>query len=158
MVSHERHDQFSFGLWTVGWQVRDTFGGAIREPMDPREAVTRLSALGTYGISFHHDREGGFASAVAHTQTYPLLKERLAAYEAHPAVEVTLQTNKVRKLSRSTFYVDDGYAQLLADATCFKTFEIEREGGQPYAWPPSNALRSSTPSTLDCRQPSERLV
>ena len=28
-------DKFSFGLWTVGWQGVDVFGGAIRPPMDP---------------------------------------------------------------------------------------------------------------------------
>lgn len=55
MVSPERHDRFSFGLWTVGWQARDTFGDATREPMDPQEAVTRLAALGAYGISFHDE-------------------------------------------------------------------------------------------------------
>ena len=28
-------DKFSFGLWTVGWQGVDPFGGATRPPMDP---------------------------------------------------------------------------------------------------------------------------
>ncbi|MGA8245770.1 MAG: xylose isomerase [Nocardioides sp.] len=46
-------DRFSFGLWTVGWQGVDVFGGAIRPPMDPAYAVHRLAELGAYGISFH---------------------------------------------------------------------------------------------------------
>lgn len=46
-------DRFSFGLWTVGWQGVDVFGGAIRPPLDPAEAVHRLSELGAYGITFH---------------------------------------------------------------------------------------------------------
>jgi len=46
-------DKFSFGLWTVGWQGVDVFGGAIRPPMDPAYAVSRLAELGAYGISFH---------------------------------------------------------------------------------------------------------
>jgi xylose isomerase len=46
-------DKFSFGLWTVGWQGVDVFGGAIRPPMDPAYAVHRLAELGAYGISFH---------------------------------------------------------------------------------------------------------
>ncbi len=46
-------DKFSFGLWTVGWQGVDVFGGAIRPPMDPAYAVHRLAGLGAYGISFH---------------------------------------------------------------------------------------------------------
>ncbi len=46
-------DKFSFGLWTVGWQGVDVFGGAIRPPMDPAYAVHHLAELGAYGISFH---------------------------------------------------------------------------------------------------------
>ena len=48
-----REDRFSFGLWTVGWQGVDVFGGAVRPPLDPAEAVHRLSELGAYGITFH---------------------------------------------------------------------------------------------------------
>ena len=50
-----REDKFSFGLWTVGWQARDPFGDATRPPLDPVEAVERLSDLGAYGITFHDD-------------------------------------------------------------------------------------------------------
>ncbi|MGA8208641.1 MAG: xylose isomerase [Nocardioidaceae bacterium] len=46
-------DRFSFGLWTVGWEGVDVFGGAIRPPMAPAEAVHRLAELGAYGITFH---------------------------------------------------------------------------------------------------------
>src|SRR4051812_33326248 len=46
-------DRFSFGLWTVGWQGVDVFGGAIRPPMDPAYAGRRLAELGAYGITFH---------------------------------------------------------------------------------------------------------
>ena len=42
-------DKFSFGLWTVGWQGVDVFGGAVRPPLDPVEAVHRLAELGAYG-------------------------------------------------------------------------------------------------------------
>jgi xylose isomerase len=48
-----REDRFSFGLWTVGWQGVDVFGGAVRPALDPAEAVHRLSDLGAYGITFH---------------------------------------------------------------------------------------------------------
>ncbi len=50
-----RDDKFSFGLWTVGWQGVDVFGGAVRPPLDPAEAVHRLSDLGAWGITFHDD-------------------------------------------------------------------------------------------------------
>ncbi len=48
-----REDKFTFGLWTVGWQGVDVFGGAIREPVPPADSVHRLSDLGAYGITFH---------------------------------------------------------------------------------------------------------
>ena len=50
-----REDKFSFGLWTVGWQARDPFGDATRPPLEPAEAVHRLSELGAYGVTFHDD-------------------------------------------------------------------------------------------------------
>ncbi len=48
-------DKLSFGLWTVGWRGVDVFGGAVRDELDPVEAVERLAALGAAGISFHDD-------------------------------------------------------------------------------------------------------
>lgn len=48
-------DNFTFGLWTVGWQGVNTFGDAVRPPLDPVEAVRRLSDLGAHGITFHDD-------------------------------------------------------------------------------------------------------
>ena len=48
-------DKFSFGLWTVGWQARDTFGDATRAHLDPVEAVHKLAGLGAYGLTFHDD-------------------------------------------------------------------------------------------------------
>ena len=40
-----RDDKFSFGLWTVGWQARDPFGDATREPVDPVETVHKLAEM-----------------------------------------------------------------------------------------------------------------
>ncbi|MFC3995669.1 xylose isomerase [Nocardiopsis sediminis] len=48
-------DKFSFGLWTVGWRGVNTFGAAVRPPLDGAEAVRRLADLGAYGITFHDD-------------------------------------------------------------------------------------------------------
>jgi xylose isomerase len=48
-------DQFTFGLWTVGWQGRDPFGDATRPPVDVVESVHRLAGLGAYGVTFHDD-------------------------------------------------------------------------------------------------------
>ncbi|GAA2735738.1 xylose isomerase [Pedococcus aerophilus] len=67
-----REDKFSFGLWTVGWEGVDVFGGAVRPPLDPAEAVHRLSDLGAYGITFHDDDVVPFGSSAS---------ERLARLE-----------------------------------------------------------------------------
>ena len=48
-------DKFSFGLWTVGWQGVDVFGGAVRPLLDPVEAVHRLAELGAAAVTFHDD-------------------------------------------------------------------------------------------------------
>jgi xylose isomerase len=57
MTSYEptKADRFSFGLWTVGWQGRDPFGDATREPLDPVHTVHKLAELGAYGVTFHDD-------------------------------------------------------------------------------------------------------
>jgi xylose isomerase len=48
-----RDDRFSFGIWTVGWQGVDVFGGAVRPPMAADRAVRKLAELGAYGVNFH---------------------------------------------------------------------------------------------------------
>ena len=58
-------DQFTFGLWTVGWQARDPFGDATRPPLDPVESVHRLAELGAYGVTFHDDDLVPFGSSDA---------------------------------------------------------------------------------------------
>jgi xylose isomerase len=50
-----RADKFSFGLWTVGWQAQDVFGGPSRPPLDPVESVHRLAELGAAAVTFHDD-------------------------------------------------------------------------------------------------------
>ncbi len=50
-----KEDRFSFGLWTVGWQGVDVFGGPVRPRLDPVEAVHRLAELGAAAITFHDD-------------------------------------------------------------------------------------------------------
>ena len=52
--------KFTFGLWTVGNVGRDPFGGNVREPVGPTglafpvsEIVSKLAAMGAYGINLH---------------------------------------------------------------------------------------------------------
>lgn len=47
-----REDRFSFGLWTVGWQGVDVFGG-VRDPLDRVLAVNKLAELDAFGITLH---------------------------------------------------------------------------------------------------------
>jgi len=63
-----RDDKFSFGLWTVGYNGSDPFGGPTRPPLDVVEAVTRLAELGAYGITFHDDDLFAFGSSDADRQ------------------------------------------------------------------------------------------
>ncbi len=37
-----REDRFSFGIWTVGWQGVDVFGGAARPALAADRAVRKL--------------------------------------------------------------------------------------------------------------------
>ncbi len=55
-------DKFSFGLWTIGWQAQDQFGGPTRKPLDTVEAIHKLAELGAYGLTFHDDDLFAFGS------------------------------------------------------------------------------------------------
>ncbi|GAA0797230.1 xylose isomerase [Spirilliplanes yamanashiensis] len=98
-VQPTRADKFSFGLWTVGWTARDPFGDATRAPLDPAEAVHRLSELGAYGITFHDDDVVPFGSD-EHTRDGHLARFRKALDETGlvvPMVTTNLFTHPVFK-------------------------------------------------------------
>jgi xylose isomerase len=63
-------DKFSFGLWTVGWQGVDVFGGAVRPPLDPAVAVRKLAELGAYGITFHDNDVFRFGAEPAEREAH----------------------------------------------------------------------------------------
>jgi xylose isomerase len=63
-----RDDKFSFGLWTIGYNGSDPFGGPTRPPLDVGEAVAKLSELGAYGLTFHDDDLFAFGSTDAERQ------------------------------------------------------------------------------------------
>lgn len=46
-------DQFSFGLWTVGWLGADPFGSATRPALEPWEYTDKLAEFGAWGVTFH---------------------------------------------------------------------------------------------------------
>ncbi|MCS5717199.1 xylose isomerase [Herbiconiux sp. CPCC 205763] len=64
-----REDKFSFGLWTIGYNGTDPFGGPTRAPLDVVEGVEKLSELGAYGLTFHDDDLFAFGSTDAERQT-----------------------------------------------------------------------------------------
>jgi xylose isomerase len=58
-----RADRFSFGLWTVGYNGTDPFGGPTRPPLDVVHVVEQLAELGAYGLTFHDDDLFPFGSS-----------------------------------------------------------------------------------------------
>ncbi len=55
-------DKFSFGLWTIGYNGADPFGGPTRAPMDILHVLENLKKVGAYGLTFHDDDLFAFGS------------------------------------------------------------------------------------------------
>ena len=73
-------DKFSFGLWTIGYNGADPFGGPTRAPLDVVHAVEKLAELGAYGLTFHDDDLFAFGSSEADRRAQiDRLKKVLAA-------------------------------------------------------------------------------
>lgn len=68
MPTPTKADRFSFGLWTVGYEGVDPFGGPTRAPLDTVHAVEKLAELGAYGVTFHDDDLFAFGSTDAERQ------------------------------------------------------------------------------------------
>ena len=68
MPSPTRDDKFSFGLWTVGYNGADPFGGPTRPALDVVHVVEKLAELGAYGLTFHDDDLFAFGSTDAERQ------------------------------------------------------------------------------------------
>ena len=56
-------DKFTFGLWTIGYNGADPFGGPTRAPLDVVHAVNKLAELGAYGLTLHDDDLFPFGSS-----------------------------------------------------------------------------------------------
>jgi xylose isomerase len=61
-------DKFTFGLWTIGYNGADPFGGPTRPPLDVVHGVEKLAELGAYGLTFHDDDLFPFGSTEAERQ------------------------------------------------------------------------------------------
>ena len=62
-------DQFTFGLWTVGYSGQDPFGGPTRAPLDVVHVIEKLASYGAYGLTFHDDDLFAFGSTDAERRT-----------------------------------------------------------------------------------------
>jgi xylose isomerase len=62
-------DKFSFGLWTIGYNGADPFGGPTRAPLDVVHGVEKLAEIGAYGLTFHDDDLFPFEATDAERQT-----------------------------------------------------------------------------------------
>ena len=73
-------DKFTFGLWTIGYNGADPFGGPTRPHLDTVHAVEKLAELGAMGLTFHDDDLFAFGSTDAERQhEIDRLKGALAA-------------------------------------------------------------------------------
>jgi xylose isomerase len=72
--------------------------------------------------------DGVWTSAAANMRTYLLLKERAAAFRADPEVQEALAAAGVPDLEVPTVAAGESYAELLADASAFETFDAEAKG------------------------------
>ncbi len=68
-IAPTRDDKFSFGLWTVGYNGADPFGGPTRAPMDILHVLEKLAEVGAYGLTFHDDDLFDFGSDDAKRQS-----------------------------------------------------------------------------------------
>ena len=72
-------DKFSFGLWTIGYNGSDPFGGPTRPELDVVDAVENLARLGANGLTFHDDDLFAFGSTdAARQKQIDRLKQALA--------------------------------------------------------------------------------
>ena len=62
-------DKFTFGLWTIGYNGTDPFGGPTRPALDVVHVVERLAELGAHGLTVHDDDLFAFDSTEAERQT-----------------------------------------------------------------------------------------
>jgi xylose isomerase len=85
-------DKFSFGLWTVGYNGTDPFGGPTRPALDVVHVVERLAELGAYGLSFHDDDLFPFGCSEAERTSQI---ERLQAALASTGLVVTEVTTNL---------------------------------------------------------------
>ncbi len=85
-------DKFTFGLWTIGYNGADPFGGPTRAHLDTVHAVGKLAELGAFGLTFHDDDLFAFGSTDAERQKEI---DRLKAALASTGLKVPMITTNL---------------------------------------------------------------
>ncbi len=96
-------DHFTFGLWTVGYDGADPFGGPTRAPLDVVHVVEKLTELGAYGLTLHDDDLFAFGSTDAERRTQ--IDRLIAATEATGLKVPMITTN----LFKAPVFKDGGF-------------------------------------------------
>jgi xylose isomerase len=115
-----RDDRFSFGIWTVGWQGVDVFGGPVRPPMPAERAVTRLAELGAYGVNFHDNDVFGIGASEAERD------ERIAAFRKALAQTGLVVTTATTNLFSHPVFKDGGFTSNDRDVRRFALAKVMR--------------------------------
>ena len=113
-------DLFSFGIWTVGWQGVDVFGGATRPYMPAERAVTKLAELGAYGVNFHDNDVFDFGVSEAERD------ERIGAFRK--ALEQTglVVTTATTNLFSHPVFKDGGFTSNDPDVRRYALAKVMR--------------------------------
>jgi len=85
-------DKFTFGLWTVGYNGTDPFGGPTRGPLDVVHVVEQLASFGAYGLTLHDDDLFAFGSTEAERRSQI---DRLKAACAATGLKVPMITTNL---------------------------------------------------------------
>lgn len=85
-------DHFTFGLWTVGYNGADPFGGPTRAALDVVHVVEKLAELGAYGLTLHDDDLFAFGSTDAERRTQI---DRLLGAMADTGIKVPMITTNL---------------------------------------------------------------
>lgn len=96
-------DKFTFGLWTVGYNGADPFGGPTRAPLDVVHVVEKLTELGAYGLTLHDDDLFAFGSSDAERRAQI---DRLIAAMADTGLKVPMITTN---LFSAPIFKDGGF-------------------------------------------------
>jgi xylose isomerase len=159
-----KDDKFSFGLWTVGWQGVDVFGGPVRPPLDPVEAVHRLAELGAAAITFHDD------DLVPDDATRAATLERFSKALAETGMGVEMATTNLfgaPVFKDGGFTANDRTVRRYAIAKVLRNLDLAAElGAQTYvlwgtrrAWISSaatSARRATTSASPSSPSPTSR--